>query len=140
MFSWKYLEDKSIADIAIKAKADSFEDLLQALLEAFFELSTGSRLKEKSPLPYNHKVLFKGETEKEIIISLFDELIFLKDAKGLLFPKGKFSKINKGVKAELFGDKVEKFSQGVDIKALSLHGFKFEKKGGFYEVQLVFDV
>ena len=91
-------------------------------------------------MPYKHEVLLEGKTPKEIIISLFDELIFLKDVKGLFFPKGKFSKINKGVKVNLLGDKVEKFPQGVDIKALSLHGFKFQKKEGFYEVQLVFDV
>jgi len=140
MKNWEYLENKSIADIAVKAKADSFEKLLQALLEAFFEISIGSKLKKGKALPYKYEVLLEGEDEKEVIIFLFDELIFLKDVKGLLFPKGRFSKINKGVKAELFGDKVEKFPQGVDIKALSLHGFKFQKKEGFYKVELVFDV
>ena len=82
---------------------------------------------------------------KDIETLLFDflcEFIYFKDAELLLFSKIKV-KITKGfkLKAELFGDKLtEKHEQKVDVKAVTFHKFKIEKKDNNYIARVILDI
>lgn len=139
MSFWRFLEKHTVADIAIKVESDKFEDLLEGIVNAFFEISTSKKAKNsKSYL--KRKLEINGKNSKEIVIALVEEIIFLKDTEGLVFPKGEFSKINTGYKAVLFGGPIDKYGQGVDIKALSYHKLEVKKTDRGWKAVLVFDV
>ena len=139
MADWNYLEEITEADIAIEVKGRSFGELLRNILLAFFEISTAKNPDEER-IYLTKEIIISGKAERELIVNFVEELIFQKDVEGLVFLKGRFSKIKKGYKAVLAGGPIEKYGQGVDIKALSYHRLEVEKIGLGWKVVLVFDV
>ena len=136
---WKYLEGITEADLAIEVRGKSFEELLKNILLAFFEICTAKK-PEKEKAYLTKEITISGRDEQELIVNFVEELIFQKDVDGLVFLKGSFSKIKKGYKAVLEGGPVEKYGQGVDIKALSYHHLEVERTKTGWRAVLVFDV
>jgi len=136
---WKYLEGITEADIAVEVKGKNFEELLENIISAFFEISTSQNSKSVK-MPQIRQIILEGKSEKDFVIALIDELIFLKDTKGLAFPKGKFNKCKSGYKAVLLGGPIGEYGQGIDVKALSYHHLEVEKTSKGWRAVLVFDV
>ncbi|GEM_PF-6949359 len=132
------LENTAIADVSIRVKAEGIEDLVEGIVLAF---AKALGVNEKR-LCLSRRIKFDFDDEKDLIIKIFDELIFFKDVYSEIFLRVKSLKINKSrVEILLKGLPVGQVGDlGADIKALSYHNLAIKKKNDLYEVVLTFDV
>ena len=137
----KYLEHT--ADILFQAEAETLPELFEqcafAVEESQFDLST---------VELNEEVKFKKEN-KQIDLLLFDfldELLFYKDSEMLVLSEFKIDIIEEDDKfildCKAFGEKIdqEKHQPEVDVKAITMHEFKVEKKGDGWFAQVLLDI
>ena len=134
---WEMAEDKSIADVLVIVYGKTKNALLNNLLEAF-----GSIITEVKKINLKKEITFKIKAENfsEQIFLFIERLIYLKDTKYLIFKKGSFRFKKDSIEANLFGQKVTNLPIKIDIKALTKHKFKLERKNGVYRLTLVFDI
>jgi len=134
---WKIIEDKNIADVLVVVYGKTKNALLNNLLEVFgFIISEIEKIKLRKKITFK----IKGKSFSEQVFLLIEKLIFFKDTKHLIFKKGRFVFEKKSIKVVLFGQKINNLPIKVDIKALTKHKFKLEKKEGYYRLILVFDL
>jgi SHS2 domain-containing protein len=140
MKKWVIKEDKNIADILIEIYGKNEQDLFQNVLQGFTSI-----IVDFKKLRVKEKFSFKmtADSLTELVFNFVEELIYLKDTKGLLFKKGKFllKQNNKlTLTAVLFGEKIsDKIPIKIDIKALTRHKFRVEKNK-YYKATMVFDI
>ncbi len=137
--NWQIIEDKSLADVAVKVEGRDYKELLENVALAFKELMVTGELDNLKWI----NVEIEAESIEELIMKLVEFWILIKDTKNRLPVTVKIAKIKfpfkDGVKIKTGVIKKDKI-KGVDIKALSWHNLKVEKVKGSYQVELVFDV
>ena len=140
--NWKIFEDKNLADILVVVSGKNEEELFLHILQAFLNIITkAEKIMQKIEIPLK----MQGKNLDELIINFINELIYLKDTKFQLFKSGSFkitfTKQGLSLYALLKGQKIgKKLPINADIKALTLHKFKVEKKANKCTVTLVFDI
>jgi len=139
---YRFLEDISIADVAFEASGKTLEELFM-----FSALATTSvmikDLKTIKPR-IKKKIKLKSKSVENLLHDFLQELIFLKDAKMLVFSKYKI-KINEEsleLIAEIWGDKLDAKKQEhlVDVKAVTWHRFKVWKEKNLYKATIILDI
>lgn len=81
-----------------------------------------------------------------LLLKFLEEIVFVKDAKNMLFVKFtcevKESKDGWTLKATAFGDKIDATKQklGGDVKAITYHMFEVKKTKGGYSATVLVDV
>ena len=139
MRRWRIIEEENIADLVVEVFGESKEKLLENILFAFTSLTT--EINKVKPTDQLKNLEIKGANFEELIFNFVEKLIFLKDAKLLLFKKGKFKIEDQKIKADLFGQKiVSGLPLKIDIKALTKHKFGVVKDSSYYKVFMVFDI
>ncbi|MBI2079758.1 archease [Candidatus Micrarchaeota archaeon] len=141
---YKFFEDIAVADVAYEASGKT----LEALFESAGLALTNTMVKDLDSvkLKVTKKIKLEFETEEMLLFNFLQELIFLKDAKLLLFSKYKLkiSKSKKGflLNAELKGEELDmkKHELIVDVKAVSFHMFKLEKTKLGFKAFVILDV
>jgi len=74
-----------------------------------------------------------------LLVDFLSEVLYLIQTNKEVYNDVKFSEFSdKNLRGELFGHKVESF--GEDIKGVTYHGLKIEKKNGFYQATILFDI
>lgn len=141
MKKWIIREDKNIADILIEVYGKGELDLFQNVLQAFSSIITDLiKIKPKERITFK----IKEDSFSSLVFNFIERLIFLKDTKGLIFKEGEFElKGDKNfiLKTTLIGEKIsQNLPIKIDIKALTYHKFKVEKKKSYYKATLVFDI
>ncbi len=140
---FSYPEDEAIADIAVQASAPTL-----AMLFGESAIALENQMVELSQLKKAKKVtlsLSASEADK-LLFDFLNELLFLKDAKQLLFSKVKVKISQKGgkfvLKAECWGEKLnaKKHELRNDVKACTFHGLKVEKARKGWKCHFVLDV
>ncbi len=142
---YRYLEDIAISDVAFEAEGASLSEVFRAAAEA----TTNVMVEELSEIAPEERLTFEvSATALDML--LFDflgELIFLKDARGLLLcvervsieeREGDFS-----LKAQVAGEQINttKHHLRADVKAVTLHQFTLEQTGeGGWKARVVLDV
>lgn len=140
---YKFLEKISLADVAFEASGKTLEEMLESAALAV----TNTMIKDIKKIAYktNKKVNVVSEDVERLTHDFLQELIFLKDAKKLLFSDFKI-KIKYGDKLELSatmeGEKLnmEKHELLVDVKAVTWHKFSVRKSGNKWKAIVVLDV
>lgn len=143
MPKFRFLPDIAIADIAFEAYGKNQAELLTncalALEEAMVDTKTVEpKVKESLSL--------KANTLSELLFSLLEELVFLKDVSQLLFCKFNFEVKHQGgtltLKGGAFGEKIDfkKHKLKVDVKAPTKHMFKVEKTKSGFKAQVILDI
>ena len=136
---FKYLADVAIADIAFEAYGKTLNEVFENSAYAFFDMTCNPKtIKSKIKKVIN----VKAENEKDLLYNFLSELIFLKDAKQLIFNKVKVIIKKNKLKATLFGDKIDYEKQELrnDIKAITFHQFNLEKTKNGYKSRVVVDI
>jgi SHS2 domain-containing protein len=88
----------------------------------------------------------KAENLEELLVKFLNELLFLKDAKGMLYSKFKVYITSEGpgfaLHAKVGGGKIDaaKHSLRGDVKAATYHQLRVAKEGGGFVAQCVVDV
>ncbi|MBW1824856.1 MAG: archease [Deltaproteobacteria bacterium] len=127
-------------DMGIIVYGEDLKELFFNASRAFFSLITNlNRIRST----VDHTIVLKGENLDELMVSWLGELLYLFDAKGMLFRKFDIEEVNKyGLKATVRGEPFQPerhvFKRG--IKAVTYHQVKVEKKGGKWEGRIIFDL
>lgn len=145
--SYKYLEDVSIADVAFAAEGKTLGELFESAGLAV----TNTMVKDlKSVKPSVKKTIkLKAPTVEKLLFDFLQEFVYWKDKSLLLFSeiKVKITEPKKpdelySLSAIISGDKLDmkKHELLVDVKAVTWHLFKAEKKGKKWTCKIVLDV
>ncbi len=140
---FRWLEDVAIADIAFEATGRTLEEIFEqaalALEDAMVDFGTVKEKVEK-------KIEISGDRIEMLLYDFLSELIFLKDAEGLLF-KGFRIKIEaaKGkyyLEALSKGEKIDRKSHGLrnDVKAVTMHMFEVRQEKEGWKATVVLDI
>tara|TARA_Y100000310_G_scaffold345729_1_gene468917 strand:- start:2032 stop:2451 length:420 start_codon:yes stop_codon:yes gene_type:complete len=138
--SYKFLDDVSIADITFEAKGKNLNELFESCALATFDSMVNLKTVKAK---IKKEIKLEEENIENLLFNFLEELIFLKDAKYILFNKFKVDiKENKKLKALVNGEKIniKKHDLKVDVKAVTMHKFKVEKKGNMWKAFVILDV
>ena len=141
---YRFLEDIATADVVFEAYGKTLEDLFQncalALMEVMVDTATVSPSQSE-------KLKIKSEKLENLLFDFLSELVYLKDAKQILF-----SKFSVNIKtlhpkpytlvANLWGEKINPRHHHLrtDVKAVTWHLFKIEKEKKGWRAQVVVDI
>ncbi len=143
---YKFIEDIAIADVAFEAEGKTLEELFEACALA----TTNVMVRNMDSIePFVSKdIKVQADSEEGLLYKFLDEIIFLKDARQLIF--GKFQikitrVLNKQfeLRARVIGEKIDKKKHDliVDVKAVTYHEFKVEKtKQGDWKANVILDI
>ncbi|PIN74056.1 archease [Candidatus Woesearchaeota archaeon CG10_big_fil_rev_8_21_14_0_10_45_16] len=131
------------ADVLFKAAAKTLPELFEQCGLAVEETQVDlSKVEQKKKTRFS----VEGKDTERLLFNFLDELLFYKDAEQLLFNRFEIEIKEKegGFKLHCIahGEKldVEKHHPKVDVKAITMHLFKVEKKRNGWEAQVLIDI
>ena len=142
--SFRYLPEIVIADVAFEARGNNLNELFEECALATEEVmvdTKGLKLKTKK------EIKVSGNSVDNLLFDFLSELLYYKDAEGLLF--GKFKVDVKKVKSEYVlkaiveGEKRDpkRHELRSDVKAITLHMWYLKReKGGAWRARIVEDI
>ena len=151
MQSYQYLDDVAISDLAFEARGDTpkemFEAAARALTEAMADIKQVRPRVEKT-------IRLTHEAIDQVLFDWLAELIYLKDAEGLLFSQ--FQVDLSAVPAEagltaqtawrlvgnVRGESIDpkRHNLHLDVKAVTYHLFEVAQKDGQWVARVVLDI
>ena len=140
---FRFLEDVAIADIAFEAYGKNYNELFENAANAIFELTVD--LKTLKPKIKKGVKLENGKIDL-LLYDFLSEILYIKDADGLIFCRCKIDIKEKNGKyildAAFEGDKINQKTQTLenDIKAITMHMFKVEKAKNGVKAVVVVDI
>ena len=140
--SYKFLEDISLADVAFEASGKTLEELFESAALA----TTNVMIKDLKTIKPNikKKIKLHASTVENLLHDFLQELVFLKDAKQLIFSKYKI-KINEKkleLTADISGEKLNPKTQThmVDVKAVTWHQYEVRKTEKGWIARVILDI
>lgn len=132
---YRFIEGYTMADVAFEATGESLEEMLESAAKAL----TNSMVSDLSAIGTKKRIGVNIESRdaERLLHDFLQEIIFYKDAENLIFSKYsiKVSEKDGGyvLEALLDGEEIdmEKHDLVVDVKAVSWHRYKVEKKDGW---------
>ena len=140
---FRFLEDVAIADIAFEAYGKDYSGLFENAANAIFELTVD--LKTLKP-KIKKEVKLENSKIDLLLYDFLSEILYIKDADGLIFCRCKIDIKGKNGKyildAAFEGDKINPKTQTLenDIKAITMHMFKVEKTKNGVKAVVVVDI
>lgn len=144
-FSYRYLPDIALADIAFEAHGDSLAELFEACGQALTDVMVeSSSLTEAIELHFESE----GESLEQCLHAWLEELVYLKDTAGMLAksfritPSARHADEHCHVITTLRGEKIdrERHTLGQDVKAVTYHMFETKVEHGHYYARVVLDI
>ena len=142
---FRFIEGVAIADVAFEASGRTLEEMFAGAAEALMN----TQVRELSSISAGKETRFTLEAKdgERLLHDFLQELIFLKDAKLMLFREYKLSitKLETGnwkLVAACRGEPIDqkKHELLVDVKAVSWHMFKIEKTESGWKAFVILDV
>lgn len=127
-------------DIGIIVYGGDLSELFFNAGRAFFSLLTNLN-RIRSTL--ERSIVLQSENLEELMVAWLGELLYLFDAKALLFRKFQLEEINRcSLKATAQGEffQPERHVIKREIKAVTYHQVKVEKKSGKWQGRIIFDI
>ena len=132
------------ADILFIARGKDLEELCKnaglAVMDSMVDLkSVKKKVKEKITLS-------EEKNPESLLFTFLEELVYLKDAKSILFSDFKIEIREDGhsyvLEADCFGEKINPKTHKlrVDVKAITLHEFYVKKTSKGYKAQVIVDI
>ncbi len=141
---FRTVEGFALADVAFEATGRTIEEMLESAAEAV----TSTMIKNPKSLDSKSekKISIDAKDEEHLLHDFLEELLFLKDAKQLLFGKYEL-KVEKGgaglrLSGILKGERLDPKRQEllVDAKAISWHMLKVENTESGWKAFFIVDV
>jgi len=142
-WTFRFLEEIALADIAFEAEGESVEEVCrgatQALLESMANPVTVSGGWER--------VIERSDADPSML--LFDwlsEVVYWKDAAGVVFQEAPLTLTREGdvwlLRAHLIGAPVDQQAQELhaDVKGVTKHLYELKQTGSCWKVRVVLDV
>lgn len=127
-------------DIGIIVYGGDLSELFFNAGRAFFSLLTNLN-RIRSTL--ERSIVLQSENLEELMVAWLGELLYLFDAKALLFRKFQLEEVNRsGLRATARGEffQPERHVIKREIKAVTYHQVKVEKKSGKWQGRIIFDI
>ena len=138
---YKFLEHT--ADVMFEAFGKDLNEIFENAALATFETQVDlKKVKNK----VKKKIKLKNEDEGDLLFDFLEELIYLKDAKYLVFNKFRvrIKKVKNKFELEAVveGEKIdpEKHELKVDVKAITLHMFYLNKVKNGWKCRVILDI
>lgn len=128
------------SDISIKAYGKTLKELFENAATGMFNiLADLEGITSSTEL----KINAEGLDKEELLIAWLDELLYNFYTKQIIFCEFDITELTEknltaAVKGRFIGENRNRLK--TEIKAATRHDLRIEKKGGTYEVQIVFDV
>ncbi len=144
MKPYELRSDIAIADIAFYAYGKTHEELIinscQAVTEA---MVNRGKIEEKEEVGFTKQ----SDTLEDLLYSVLEEIIYLKDAKQLVFSDFKVEKIQTkstpySIVMTLKGEKIsrKKHEAHADVKAVTYYDYYVKKTNDGYMASVILDV
>jgi len=125
------------ADLKIRAYGDNLPELFLNMFKGMFE-SCRPIIEDKSPI-ITRKIEIKASDLESLLINFLSEALYLSDVNNETYFKVNFKKLDKGgLMAEIKGRKVKKIN--LEIKAVTWHDLKIDKKDNLWQATVLFDI
>ncbi len=126
------------ADVGIKAYGETVSEAFENAAIGMFDIITDNSTINSIG---QYEIQLNAPDLEQLLVDWLSELLFLNSAKNLVF--GKFNIIvkNTDLTAQIFGEEynTSKHKKGTEIKAVTYHMLKVNKKEPYY-VQVLFDI
>jgi len=135
MEKFKILEHT--ADLKIKVFGKTKEELFK---NALFAMAKALCSEPKSQKIINRKIKNKSFNSEMLLVDFLSEVLYLSQVKKEVYFDVRFKKFSDTeIEGELFGKKVERFSE--DIKGVTYHNLSIkQRKDKIFEAIIVFDL
>jgi SHS2 domain-containing protein len=136
---FKINEEIAIADVAIEVWAETIEGLFQDSGLAVSEVMVDTKTVEQK---IELDISLNSTSVEMLLYDFLSEIVYLKDAKSLLFSRFDV-KINElDLFAKLWGEKIdrERHHLRTDVKAVTLYRFGVKKENGIWKAEFVLDI
>ncbi|HLD39136.1 MAG TPA: archease [archaeon] len=139
--SFKFLPDIAIADIAFEVTAPTLDKLFEETAMACSDIMVDpTTVKSK----VRKTIKLKSDSLDNLLLDFLNELVFLKDTKGLLFNKYSVKVSEKlfSLTAIATGEKIDRKNHNLrnDLKAITMHMFILEKRGKQWYNRIIVDI
>ena len=144
--TFKYKEHE--ADMGIVGIGSTLEESFEEAAKAMFEIMTKTeKVKDRKKVTLE----VNANTTEELLVEFLNELLFLKDSKGMLFSlfstnihkhKDENGIVKYVLKARVFGEPTDtqRHFLKTEVKAATYSGLKVYELGGKYYAECVVDV
>jgi SHS2 domain-containing protein len=142
-WTFRFLEDIALADIAFEAEGESVEEVFrgatQALLESMANPATVSGEWERA-------IERTDVDQSALLFDWLSEVVYWKDAAGVVFQEAPLTLTQEGdvwlLRARLIGAPVDQQTQELhaDVKGVTKHLYGLKQTGGCWKVRVVLDV
>jgi SHS2 domain-containing protein len=136
---FKINEEIAIADVAIEVWAETIEGLFQDSGLAVSEVMVDTKTVEQK---IELDISLNSTSVEMLLYDFLSEIVYLKDAKSLLFSRFDV-KINElDLFAKLWGEKIdrERHHLRTDVKAVTFYRFEAKKENGIWKAEFVLDI
>lgn len=142
-WSFRFLEEIALADIAFEAEGESVEEVFRGATQALLESMANP---ETVSVEWEHGI---GRTEGDPSALLFDwlsEMVYWKDAAGVVYREAPLALTQEGevwlLQARLIGAPVDPHTQELhaDVKGVTKHLYELKQTGSRWKVRVVLDV
>lgn len=141
---YRILEEKSLSDVAFEASGKSIEELFHSAARAVTDtmIANFEAIEEKTRRSFD----LADEEIDMLLFHFLQEIIFYKDAEGLLFSRFDLEIPNKKspflLHAVAHGEEIDprRHELIVDVKAVSLHEYRVEETASGWEAEVILDV
>ena len=139
-----YLDDRATADVAFRATGRSLEEVFSSAVDAV--LNTMVQNVESIRPRLQRPADLKAESVEMLLFGLLQEVIFAKDAEGVLLRAlvRRLTAAADGASCEavLRGEPIDRSRHEilVDVKGVTLHGFRVAREADGWSAEVVLDV
>ena len=142
MERFKFLEKIAIADIAFEAYGRTLDKLFESSALAVFETMVKLDTVEAKE---TERIQLDSDKIEDLLFDWLSELVYLKDAKGMLFKDFTVriqEKPKYHLQAEVKGERIDrkKHHLRVDVKAVTYHMLEVRRKEERWTAQVILDI
>lgn len=129
-----------MAEAAFEAEGKDLKELFESCADAFIDTTANPKTINSN---IKKEIKINGKNIEELLYHFLEELVFIKDSEAIVFNKVEIQEISETeLKALLIGDKInlEKQELRADVKAITMHQFKVEKKDQGWKAFVIMDI
>ena len=129
------------ADIGIKVRGRTYPELFVNAASGMFEVMGYFAKEVKRGSQRELTISLKASNMDELLHDWLSHLLSLSDAKELIFREFKIKQLSEqSLRGMVFAIPREEFVFERDIKAVTYHHLKIERRAGQYYAEIIFDV
>ena len=142
-FSYEFLDDVAVADLAFDATGDTLPELFQGATNAVIETMADPRTIRSS---WTQTIDRNDAEPASLLFEWLSELVYWKDAAGVVFSRADLVLVQDSLgwtlHARLYGEPVNSSTQDLraDVKGVTKHLYRLDRRHERWTVRVVLDV